>query len=253
MDTLNKNRVPHIIFLYWVIKIASTTLGETGADMFSMTLNLGYGETIIIFLILLIILLVIKLFIQKYNPAAYWSVFTVTAIVGTGISDFIDRTMGLGYTIGSAILVILLILVLKLWHQKEKSISVESIRTQSAEIYYWIAFLIANTLGTAAGDFLSDSLGLGFLISAALITGMLIVIILLHYFTQVSKIVLFWIAFVLTRPFGATFGDLLTKPIEKGGLNLGTIGASIFFTIILIIGLHRETKLENERIVNNNV
>jgi uncharacterized membrane-anchored protein len=245
------NRVPHIIFLYWVIKIASTTLGETGADMFSMTLNLGYGETIIIFTILFLILLSFKLFIKKYNPAAYWLTFTATAIVGTGISDFIDRTLGLGYTLGSVILVILLLIVLILWHQKEKSISVENIRTQSAEIYYWIAFLIANTLGTAAGDFLSDSLGLGFLISAALITGMLIVIIILHYFTPTSKIFLFWIAFVLTRPFGATFGDLLTKPIEKGGFDLGTIGASIFFTIILIVGLYRESKLEKERVENN--
>ena len=251
MGTTAANRVPHIIFLYWVIKIASTTLGETGADMFSMTLNLGYGETIIIFTILLLILLSVKLFIKKYNPATYWLTFTATAIVGTGISDFIDRTLGLGYTIGSVILVILLLIILKLWHQKEKSISVENIRTQSAEIYYWIAFLIANTLGTAAGDFLSDSLGLGFLISAALITGMLIVTILLHYFTPASKIVLFWVAFVLTRPFGATFGDLLTKPIEKGGLDLGTIGASIFFAIILVIGLYKETKLEKERITNN--
>jgi len=253
LGTLALNRVPHIIFLYWVIKIASTTLGETGADMFSMTFNLGYGETIIIFTILLLIFLSIKLYIKKYNPAAYWLAFTATAIVGTGISDFIDRTLGLGYTIGSVILVILLLIVLNLWHQKEKSISVENIRTQSAEIYYWIAFLIANTLGTAAGDFLSDSLGLGFLISAALITGMLIVTLLLHYFTPTSKIILFWIAFVLTRPFGATFGDLLTKPLEKGGLNLGTIGASIFFTIILIIGLYKETKLEKERIASNSV
>jgi len=253
VGSLAANRVPQIIFLYWVIKIASTTLGETGADMFSMTLNLGYGETIIIFLILLLILLSIKLSLKKYNPAAYWSAFTATAIVGTGISDFIDRTLGLGYTVGSVILVILLLLVLKLWHLKEGSVSVENIRTASAEIYYWIAFLIANTLGTAAGDFLSDSLGLGFLIGAALITGMLIVTVLLHYFTQTSKILLFWIAFVLTRPFGATFGDLLTKPVENGGLNFGTIGASIFFAIILIIGLYKETNLEKERNAINHV
>jgi uncharacterized membrane-anchored protein len=227
------NRVPHIIFLYWVIKIASTTLGETGADMFSMTLNLGYGETIIIFMILFLILLGIKLYLKRYNPAAYWLVFTSTAIVGTGISDFIDRTLGFGYAIGSVILVILLLFTLSLWYKKEKSISVEYITTITAEIYYWIAFLIANTLGTAAGDFVADSLGLGFLLSAILITGLLVITVLLHFYTQTSKIVLFWIAFVLTRPFGATFGDLLTKPIEKGGL--------------LVIALLKETKLEKSR------
>ncbi|MEO8233339.1 MAG: hypothetical protein ABI638_13730 [Ignavibacteriota bacterium] len=242
------NRVPHIILIYWIIKIASTTLGETGADMFSMTLNLGYGETIIIFMCLFLILFAIKLKLKRYNPIAYWAVFTATAIVGTGISDFIDRTLGLGYAIGSIILIALLLIILAAWYKKEKSISVEYITTDSAEIYYWIAFLIANTLGTAAGDFLADSLGFGFLLSAAIITGMLIITILLHYFTKTSKVALFWIAFVLTRPFGATFGDLLTKTVEKGGINLGTIGASIFFTVVLVIAIIKETKLEKERI-----
>ncbi len=247
MNSKIVNRVPHIILLYWIIKIASTTLGETGADMFSMTLNLGYGETIVIFMTLFLILLAIKLFLKRYDPAAYWLVFTATAIVGTGISDFIDRTLGLGYAIGSVILIILLVLILKLWYQKEKSVSVENITTASAEIYYWFAFLIANTLGTAAGDFLADSLGFGFLLSAVLITVLLIITILLHFYTNTSKIVLFWIAFVLTRPFGATFGDLLTKSVDKGGLNFGTIGASAFFTIVLVIGLIKETKLEKTR------
>lgn len=247
MTTSVANRVPHIIFLYWIIKIASTTLGETGADMFSMTLNLGYGQTIIIFLILFLILLGVKLLLKKYNPAAYWLVFTASAIVGTGISDFIDRTLGLGYAVGSVILIVLLLFILLLWYNKEKSISVEYITTTSAEIYYWIAFLIANTLGTAAGDFLADSLGFGFLLSAILITAMLAITVLLHFYTKTSKILLFWITFVLTRPFGATFGDLLTKPIEKGGLNFGTIGASVFFAIILTIGLIKEIKLEKIR------
>lgn len=248
MSTTVVNRVPHIILLYWIIKIASTTLGETGADMFSMTLNLGYGQTILIFLILFLLLLVIKLAIKKYNPAAYWVVFTASAIVGTGISDFIDRTLGLGYAVGSVFLIILLLLILTLWFKKEKSLSVEYITTTSSEIYYWIAFLIANTLGTAAGDFVADSLGLGFLVSAILITGLLSITVILHFYTKVSKIILFWIAFVLTRPFGATFGDLLTKPIEKGGLNFGTIASSIFFAIILTIGLIKETKLEKVRV-----
>jgi uncharacterized membrane-anchored protein len=241
------NRVPHIIFLYWIIKIASTTLGETGADMFSMTFNLGYGATISIFMVIFLMFLGIKLFLKRYDPLTYWLTFTASAIVGTAISDFIDRTLGLGYTIGSIILIGLLLAVLAFWYIKEKSLSVENITTFTAETFYWIAFLIANTLGTAAGDFLADSMGVGFLFSAALITGLLSITVLLHFYTKISVILLFWIAFVLTRPFGATFGDLITKPIEKGGLDLGTIGASLFFAVILTFALIKETKLESAR------
>ncbi len=208
-----KNRVPHIITLYWVIKIASTTLGETGADMFSMTFNLGYGQTIVIFMSVFLILLAVKLWLKGYHPLVYWLTFTATAIAGTAISDFIDRTLGLGYTGGSVVLAVLLAITLAVWHKQERSISVEYIPTPAAEIFYWVAFLIANTLGTAAGDFLADDLGFGFVHSAVLISGLLAVLALLHFFTNVSGVLLFWLAFVLTRPFGATFGDLLTKPV----------------------------------------
>lgn len=238
------NRVPHIILLYWVIKIASTTLGETGADMFSMTYKLGYAETILIFMGLFAVFLGVKLAIKRYEPITYWLTFTTTAIAGTAISDFIDRTLGLGYTAGSALLVSLLLLVLLAWYVKEKSINVEYVTNTPVEVFYWLAFLIANTLGTAAGDFLADTLGLGFGTSAMLITGMLVAIALLHFYTKVSGTLLFWLAFVLTRPFGATFGDLLTKTHEKGGLDLGTVGSSLFFAIILVAAIYRETRLE---------
>lgn len=241
------NRVPHIILLYWVIKIASTTLGETGADMFSMTYNLGYGETILIFMGLFAVFLGVKLAIKRYEPITYWLTFTATAIAGTAISDFIDRTLGLGYTAGSALLVSLLLLVLLAWYVKEKSINVEYVTNTPVEVFYWLAFLIANTLGTAAGDFLADTLGLGFGTSAMLITGMLVAIALLHFYTKVSGTLLFWLAFVLTRPFGATFGDLLTKTHEKGGLDLGTVGSSLFFAVILVAAVYRETQLEKSR------
>lgn len=245
MNTTATNRVPQIITLYWIIKIASTTLGETGADMFSMTFNLGYGATILIFMSIFILFLGIKLFLKRYDPLIYWLTFTASAIVGTGISDYIDRTLGLGYTIGSIILIVLLLVVLAFWYIKEKSLSVENITTSTAEIFYWTAFLIANTLGTAAGDFLADSMEIGFLFSAALITSLLIVTALLHFYTRISGIFLFWIAFVLTRPFGATFGDLLTKQHEKGGLDFGTIGASIFFSFILAFALIKEMRRTN--------
>ncbi len=243
-----KNRVPHIIFLYWVIKIASTTLGETGADMFSMTFNLGYASTILIFMSFFLAFLAIKLFLKGYNPAAYWATFTASAIAGTAISDFIDRTLGLGYAWGSLILTISLLIILAIWYKKDKSIDVEYIAKPSSEIFYWTAFLIANTLGTAAGDFLADNMGLGFVHSAIIISVLLLLIALLHFFTKVSGTLLFWLAFVLTRPFGATFGDVLTKPVAKGGINLGTIGSSIVFCAILIFAIVQETKLEKQRL-----
>ncbi|WP_221801403.1 COG4705 family protein [Oceanobacter mangrovi] len=241
------NRVPHIILLYWVIKIASTTLGETGADMFSMTFQLGYGTTILMFLALFAVLLTAKLMIQRYEPVTYWLTFTATAIVGTAISDFIDRTLGLGYAAGSALLMALLIAVLGLWYWRQGSVRVEVITNGSAEFFYWIAFLIANTLGTAAGDYVADQLGLGFATSALLFTGLLVAITLLHFFSRVSGVLLFWLAFVLTRPFGATFGDWLTKPLDHGGLALGTIGASVFFMVVLVAAVGRETWLERSR------
>ncbi len=247
MDKTAANRVPHIIFLYWVIKIASTTLGETGADMFSMTFNLGYGATIVIFMSLFLVLLVIKLLLKGYHPLAYWLTFTASAIVGTAISDFIDRTLKLGYTAGSALLISLLLISLAIWHKKEKSINVEYIPTVPVEIFYWIAFLIANTLGTAAGDFVADDLGFGFVNSAILMSGLLMIIVLLHFCTKISGTLLFWLAFVLTRPFGATFGDVLTKSHTKGGLNLGTVGSSIFFCVILVFAIAKESRLEKLR------
>lgn len=238
------NRVPHIILLYWVIKIASTTLGETGADMFSMTYRLGYGDTVLLFMGLFIVLLGIKISMKRYDPVTYWLTFTATAIAGTAISDFIDRTLGFGYAMGSALLISVLMVILLFWHIREKTINVENISDTSSEIFYWMAFLVANTLGTAAGDFVADQLGLGFADSAMLFTGSLVIIALLHFFSKTSGALLFWLAFILTRPFGATFGDWLTKPLENGGLALGTIGASLFFVIILILAVTRETWLE---------
>ena len=248
MNTTVKNRVPHIILLYWIIKIVSTTLGETGADMFSMTFNLGYWETIVIFMGLFLILLAIKLFLKGYHPLVYWLTFTASAIAGTAISDFIDRTLGFGYALGAAVLTTMLLIILAAWYKKEKSINVEYITAPTAEIFYWMAFLIANTLGTAAGDFFADNLGLGFMNSAIVISAILAIVALLHFFTKVSGTLLFWVAFVLTRPFGATFGDFLTKPIQKGGIGLGTVASSMVICVILLITIHRETQLEKGRL-----
>ncbi len=177
----------------------------------------------------------------------YWLTFTASAIVGTAMSDFIDRTLRFGYALGSAFLITMLLIILAAWYKKEKSINVEYISTSSVEVFYWIAFLIANTLGTAAGDFMADNLGLGFQRSAILTSAILIVIALLHFFTKASETLLFWLAFVLTRPFGATFGDFLTKPIAKGGINFGTVGSSIVFSVILFFAVAKESQLEKTR------
>jgi uncharacterized membrane-anchored protein len=241
------NRVPHILLVYWIIKMAATTLGETGADMFSMTLDLGYGQTILIFLALFLVLLVVKLALKRYTPLSYWALFTASAILGTAGSDYIDRTLAMGYALGSAMLTGALLLILLIWWLRERSLSVERIETAGAEVFYWTAFLVANTLGTAAGDYLSDDLEMGFLLSAAIIGGLLLLTAVLHYTTKISWVLLFWIAFVLTRPFGATFGDLLTKGKEKGGLDFGTYGASAVFTVILALALWRESRDEAVR------
>ena len=216
--------------------------------MFSMTFNLGYAQTIAIFLSLFLLLFVIKLLLRGYHPLAYWLAFTASAIAGTAISDFIDRTLKFGYAMGSAVLIASLLSVLAVWYKKEKSINVEYITSPSVEAFYWLAFLIANTLGTAARDFIADKMGLGFEKGAILITGLLVVIALLHFFTKFSGTLLFWLAFVLTRPFGATFGDFLTKPVAKGGINFGTIGSSIVFCVILAFAIAKETKLEKARV-----
>ena len=244
------NRVPHIIILYWIIKIASTTLGETGADMFSMTYDFGYNNTILIFMGIFSLFLSIKLFIKRYEPITYWLTFTSTAIVGTAISDYIDRTLGLGYMMGSVLLIGLLLVILLAWYIHDKTINVEQITNTTSELYYWGAFLIANTLGTAAGDFLADELKLGFAQSALIISTTLIMIALAHFYTRISGVILFWLAFVLTRPFGATFGDLLIKTHDKGGLDIGTVGSSLFFAIVLILAVIREIYVERKKVIN---
>jgi len=236
------SKLPLITLAFWIMKIAATTLGETAGDLFSMTMNVGYAISSLILVGIFLILLIAQLRADRYHPLLYWSVILATSTAGTTMSDFMDRTLELGYARGSAILVALLITVLIVWRLSTGSLSVTHVRSRKAESFYWAAILVSNTLGTALGDFLADSSGLGFAGGALLISTLLALIILAHYFAPVSKVVLFWAAFVLTRPFGATFGDLLTKTPEKGGLGFGTIGSSaVLFVILLalVIWTHR--------------
>lgn len=227
------NKIPQVTLLFWIMKIDATTLGETAGDLLSMTLGVGYGASTIILFALFLITLIAQLIAKRYYPIIYWLVITSTAIAGTTMSDFMDRTLGLGYAMGSTILVCILLIIFAYWYASERSLNIHDIRTRKVEILYWIAILFSNTLGTALGDFLADSSGLGYVGGAVLIGFLLVLIILAKYFTKISRVFLFWIAFVLTRPFGATFGDYITKPVEKGGLNLGTSGSSLVLAIIL--------------------
>jgi uncharacterized membrane-anchored protein len=231
----NVNKVAQVNAFFWVMKISATTLGETAGDLMSMTMNVGYTVSSIILLSLFLVALFGQLRSSKFHPLLYWTVILATSTAGTTMSDYMDRTLGLGYAKGSLILVSLLIAVLIAWRLTQGSLSVSNIQTRRAEIFYWAAILVSNTLGTALGDYLADDSGLGFMGGAAVIGGVLLVIVLATYFTKLNRIMLFWIAFVLTRPFGATFGDLLTKGAEKGGLGFGTIGSSTVLAGILVI------------------
>ena len=243
------NKLPAITLSFWIMKICATTLGETAGDLLSMTMNVGYAFSSVILLSFFFATLVVQLSTKKFHPIIYWAVILSTSTAGTTMSDYMDRTLGLGYATGSLILVSLLSATLIIWKLAEKSLSVTNIKSLRGEVFYWTAILFSNTLGTALGDFLADNSGLGFAGGAILIGSLLAVIVLAFYFTKVSHVILFWLAFVLTRPFGATFGVLLTKTHEKGGLNFGTIGSSlILFTILVvlvaisIINLKRENK-----------
>ncbi|WP_213279517.1 hypothetical protein [Chryseobacterium indologenes] len=247
------NKVAAVTLLFWLMKIVATTLGETLGDFISMTLNLGYVVGILVTLAFFILILSVQLRVKKYIPAVYWIVIIATTTLGTEISDFIDRTLKAGYLVGSLILLFGLLNSLFLWYRKYKNLEVYPIFERNKEFYYWTAILFSNSLGTAFGDFLSDNLGLGYM-TGALITGLIIlVVVALHYLTKINHVVLFWIAFVFTRPFGATFGDLLTKPLAKGGLDLGTLNASLISLALMVLMIiisqrkhSRELPLQNE-------
>ncbi|GAB7530691.1 membrane protein [Pseudomonas sp. 3A(2025)] len=229
------NKLPHITFAFWVMKICATTLGETAGDLLSMTLNVGYAISSMILISVFVITLVTQLASRRYHPVLYWIVILSTSTAGTTMSDFMDRTLGLGYAMGSAILIAALMAIFCAWYMSEKSLSVNRITTLKGEIFYWVAILVSNTLGTALGDYLADDSGLGFAGGALLIGAAITLVTVLHFTTRLSSVMLFWLAFVLTRPFGATLGDVLTKPYEKGGLDFGTVGSSAVLLAVLLV------------------
>jgi len=228
------NKLPQITLAFWVMKICATTLGETAGYLLSMTLNVGYAVSSMILISVFLLTLITQLRSKTYNPALYWIVILSTSTAGTTMSDFMDRTLGLGYASGSMILIAILIAIFAAWRLSGDSLNVNKIRTFRGEMFYWMAILFSNTLGTALGDFLADDSGLGFAGGALLIGSTIALVVLLKFYTKLSSVLLFWVAFVLTRPFGATVGDFLTKSHEKGGLDFGTVGSSLVLAGILL-------------------
>ena len=228
------NKVPQVTLAFWLIKIAATTLGETGGDALSMTLRLGYAVSSLIFVAFLVVSAAAQIRARKFHPFLYWAVIVATTTAGTTMADFADRSLGIGYAGGSLILLAALALLLGLWRYTLGSVSVDHITSPRVEAFYWATILFSNTLGTALGDFLADSSGLGYEGGALVFGGALAVIAAVYLTTRVSRTLLFWLAFVLTRPLGATVGDLLTKPHASGGLHLDRISSSSLIALFII-------------------
>jgi uncharacterized membrane-anchored protein len=232
------SKLPPLTAIYWILKITATTLGETAGDLMSMTLEVGYAISTVILMSVFLVSVVGQLAVKEHKPWLYWTVILTTSTAGTTMSDWMDRTLGLGYLTGSLILITLLVGILVYWRFfTPYSMSVTNIHDRKIEMLYWTAILFSNTLGTALGDYLADDSGLGFAAIAAILAGSLGLILAAYYLTNISRVLLFWVAFVQTRPFGATLGDTLTKTPEQGGLGFGTIGTSAVLIGITVIGV----------------
>ncbi|MER6943218.1 hypothetical protein ABT294_04265 [Nonomuraea sp. NPDC000554] len=226
-------KLPQVTLAFWIMKIAATTLGETGGDLLAQTLNVGYAISSVILVGLFLVSLVTQLRAKRFHPVLYWTVIISTSTAGTTMSDFMNRTAGLGYAKGAMVLITALAAVFLIWRFTGHSFDVEHISTLRGEVLYWTAILFSNTLGTSLGDFLADDSGLGYSGGALLISASLVLILVAKYFTRISVTLLFWTAFVLTRPLGATVGDFFSKPVAKGGLGYGTIGSSLVLAAVL--------------------
>jgi uncharacterized membrane-anchored protein len=227
------SKVPEVTLTFWVIKIAATTLGETGGDAVSMTLQLGYLVGTAIFAVLFLALATTQIRAKSFRPWLYWAVIVATTTVGTTVADFVDRSLGIGYTGGVSILFGLVLLSLAVWWRTEGTVSVSCVALPRVEAFYWVTILFSNTLGTALGDWAADDGGLGFEGGALVFGAAILAIAGVYYMTSVSRTVLFWGAFILTRPLGATLGDLLTKPVADGGLHLGRIVSSLVIAVFI--------------------
>ena len=234
---ISLRKVPEVTLGFWVIKICATTLGETAGDAVSMTMHLGYAIGTAIFFSFFIVIAAAQVTAKSFHPFLYWAVIVATTTVGTTMADYADRSLGIGYIGGSLILFTILMLVLGLWWLSMGSVSVNNITSSRVEMFYWTTILFSNTLGTALGDFLADDSGLGYGGGALFFAGALVLIAVAYLYTRMSHTLLFWLAFILTRPLGATVGDLLTKPYANGGFDRSRISSSAIIAIFIIAGI----------------
>jgi uncharacterized membrane-anchored protein len=232
------SKVPQVTLFFWMIKILATTVGETGGDALSMTLKLGYAVSSLIFLGFFVIMLTVQVSSHRYHPFSYWAVVVATTTVGTTSSDFLDRTAGLGYIKSSITLFVAVLIILLIWKQAVGRIEFEKIATRKEELFYWLTILVSNTLGTALGDLVASSVGIGFEYGALVFGGLIALVAAAHFSVKaIPTSALFWAAYVLSRPLGATLGDTLTKPIAQGGLALSTITCSATIAGLMVAGI----------------
>ena len=233
------SKVPELTLLFWVIKLAATTLGETGGDAVSMSMHLGYLVATGIFAVIFLVAVGAQVAAPRFHASLYWITIVATTTVGTTLADFADRSLGIGYAGGSSLLLGLLLASLAVWHRTLGSISVTSVSSPKAEAFYWVTIMFSQTLGTALGDWTADTAGFGYTGAAAVFGGLLALTLAAYLWTKISRVTLFWIAFILTRPLGAVLGDFLDKPIAHGGLALSryTASAVLFVLIALCVVL----------------
>jgi uncharacterized membrane-anchored protein len=231
------SKVPEVTLIFWITKILATTLGETGGDALSMSLNLGYLVSTGIFAVIFVVAVIAQVLTRKFHPVVYWATIIATTTVGTTLADFADRSLGIGYAGGATILFTLLMASLLLWHRTLGSVAVDTVSSPKSEVFYWVTIMFSQTLGTALGDWTADTAGLGYGGGAILFGAMLAIIVVAYFRTSISRTALFWAAFILTRPLGAVVGDFLDKPIGKGGLELSRYSASAALLGLIVLSI----------------
>ncbi|MBI1195073.1 MAG: hypothetical protein GC138_04430 [Gammaproteobacteria bacterium] len=234
-DQASLSKVPEVTLVFWIIKILATTLGETGGDAVSMSMDLGYLVSTGIFGLIFMCSVAVQMYSKVFHPVTYWVTIIATTTVGTTLADFADRSLGIGYAGGSAMLLTSLLASLFIWQRTMGSVSIRSISTPKSEAFYWLTIMFSQTLGTALGDWVADTEGLGYGASALIFGGILAMIAIAYYKTRISHVILFWAAFILTRPLGAVVGDLLDKPVDHGGLALSRYSATAALLVAIIV------------------
>jgi len=233
----NLSKVPEVTLIFWIIKIAATTLGETGGDAVSMSMNLGYLVGSGIFAAVFVAAVIAQIRASEFHALLYWTTIIATTMLGTTIADFVDRSLGIGYAGGTSILITLLLGALLVWHRSLGSVCVYTVSNPAAEMFYWITILLSQTLGTALGDWTADTAGLGYAGGVLVFAALLALVAALYYWTKISRTALFWMAFVLTRPLGAVVGDFLDKPLTNGGMALSRYSSSAVLLVFIVVSI----------------